>query len=109
MTVLRSYAKVIEERSAARKVACFSAEFIRRRRVQHGIRFDAGTRMAQDGSERHIFDVPAAQEIIAKIPERRRGRIYELIGPVIMLAKDAGSFIGGSVVVPDGAPVALIA
>jgi len=56
-----------------------------------------------------FFESPAGLERIAQMPARRLGRIEELIGPVIMLASDAGSFVNGSVVVVDGALNALVA
>lgn len=55
------------------------------------------------------FESPAGLERIAKMPARRLGRIEELVGPVVLLASDAGSFMNGSVVVVDGALDALIA
>jgi NAD(P)-dependent dehydrogenase (short-subunit alcohol dehydrogenase family) len=56
-----------------------------------------------------FFETSAGVERIAQMPARRLGRIEELIGPVIMLASDAGSFMNGSVVVVDGALNALVA
>lgn len=56
-----------------------------------------------------FFDSPAGAERVAQMPARRLGKIEELIGPVIMLASDAGSFVNGSVVVVDGALNALVA
>jgi NAD(P)-dependent dehydrogenase (short-subunit alcohol dehydrogenase family) len=56
-----------------------------------------------------FFESPAGLERIAQMPARRLGRIEELIGPVIMLASDAGSFMNGSIVVVDGALNALVA
>jgi NAD(P)-dependent dehydrogenase (short-subunit alcohol dehydrogenase family) len=56
-----------------------------------------------------FFESPAGLERIAQMPVRRLGRIEELIGPVIMLASDAGSFMNGSVVAVDGALNALVA
>ena len=43
------------------------------------------------------------------MPARRLGMIEELIGPVVLLASDAGSFMNGSVIVVDGALDAMIA
>lgn len=56
-----------------------------------------------------FFDSPAGIESIARMPARRLGKIEELIGPVVLLASDAGSFMNGSVVVVDGALNALVA
>lgn len=56
-----------------------------------------------------FFESPAGLERIARMPARRLGAIEELIGPVVMLASDAGSFMNGSVVAVDGALNALVA
>ncbi|KEO86861.1 2-deoxy-D-gluconate 3-dehydrogenase [Erythrobacter sp. JL475] len=56
-----------------------------------------------------FFESPAGIERVSQMPARRLGDIEELIGPVIMLASDAGSFMNGSVVVVDGALNALVA
>ncbi|MFW2854523.1 SDR family NAD(P)-dependent oxidoreductase [Sphingomonas sp. TX0543] len=56
-----------------------------------------------------FFDSPTGIERVAQMPARRLGKIEELIGPVVMLASDAGSFMNGTVVVVDGALNALIA
>lgn len=56
-----------------------------------------------------FFESPAGLERIAQMPARRLGKIEELIGPVVMLASDAGSFMNGSVVVVDGGLNALVA
>lgn len=55
------------------------------------------------------FESPAGLERIAKMPARRLGQISELIGPVVLLASDAGSFMNGSIVVVDGALDAQVA
>lgn len=56
-----------------------------------------------------FFESPAGLERISQIPARRLGKLEELVGPVIMLASDAGAFMNGSVVVVDGALNALVA
>ncbi len=56
-----------------------------------------------------FFESPAGLEKIARMPARRLGTIDELIGPVVLLASRAGSFMNGSVVVVDGALNALVA
>lgn len=55
------------------------------------------------------FKSPEGLDRIAQMPARRLGKIEELIGPVVLLASDAGSFMNGSVVVVDGALNSLIA
>ena len=43
-----------------------------------------------------------------RMPARRLGAIEELIGPAIMLASQAGSFINGTVLAVDGALDAVV-
>lgn len=49
------------------------------------------------------FESDKGQSYIKKIPARRLGELQELIGPVLMLASDAGSYINGVVLPVDGA------
>lgn len=56
-----------------------------------------------------FFESPTGLERVAQMPARRLGEIEELIGPVIMLASDASSFMNGSILVVDGALNALVA
>ncbi len=56
-----------------------------------------------------FFESPAGLEKVSRMPARRLGTIDELIGPVVLLASSAGSFMNGSVVVVDGALNALVA
>ena len=56
-----------------------------------------------------FFESPAGLDRIARMPARRLGSLEELVGPVVLLASDAGSFMNGSVIVVDGALHALIA
>lgn len=78
--------------------------------LQHGIRVNA---LAPGWFKTELndafFESPAGLDRIKRMPARRLGRIDELIGPVILLASDAGSFINGSVMAVDGALNALIA
>ena len=78
--------------------------------MQHGIRVNA---LAPGWFKTELndafFDSPVGKEKIARMPARRLGNIEELIGPVVLLASDAGSFMNGSVVVVDGALDALVA
>jgi NAD(P)-dependent dehydrogenase (short-subunit alcohol dehydrogenase family) len=43
------------------------------------------------------------QAYLKKTPARRAGRVDELIGPIVMLASEAGSFVNGAVLPVDGA------
>lgn len=72
--------------------------------VQHGIRVNAlapGWFMTEINDA--FFESPAGLDRIKRMPARRLVRIDELIGPAILLASAAGSFVNGSVVVDDGA------
>ena len=77
--------------------------------MRHGIRVNAlapgwfRTELNAD-----YFDSEGGQEYVARMPARRLGIIEELIGPVILLASDAGSFMNGSVLTVDGALGAVI-
>ena len=78
--------------------------------TKHGIRVNAlAPGWFKSEMNDAFFDSSAGLERIAQMPARRLGKIEELIGPVIMLASDAGSFVNGSVVVVDGALNALVA
>lgn len=56
-----------------------------------------------------FFDSESGREHVARMPARRLGTIEELIGPAVLLASDAGSFVNGSVLVVDGALDAVVA
>lgn len=49
------------------------------------------------------FDSDAGQQYIEQMPARRLGTLSELVGPVLMLCSDAGSFINGATLPVDGA------
>lgn len=77
--------------------------------MKHGIRVNAlapGWFKTEINEE--YFETPAGADYVARMPARRLGRLEELVGPVVLLASDAGSFINGSVVVVDGALDALV-
>ena len=72
--------------------------------MRHNIRVNAIapgwflTEMNED-----FFATQAGKDYISTMPARRLGSIDELIGPVILLASDAGSFINGTLLPVDGA------
>jgi len=72
--------------------------------MKHNIRVNAiapgwfKTEINQD-----YFNSPAGEEYITRMPARRLGQVEELVGPIIMLASAAGSFVTGSVLPVDGA------
>lgn len=72
--------------------------------MRHGIRVNAiapGWFKTEINAE--FFESPEGQAYVQTMPARRLGSTEELIGPVILLASEAGSFINGSVLPVDGA------
>jgi NAD(P)-dependent dehydrogenase (short-subunit alcohol dehydrogenase family) len=55
------------------------------------------------------LDTPAGQDYIKRMPARRLGQLSELVGPVVFLASNAGSFVNGAILAVDGALSAVIA
>lgn len=49
------------------------------------------------------FATPAGQDYLRRTPPMRAGRLPELLGPALLLASDAGSFINGVCLPVDGA------
>lgn len=55
------------------------------------------------------FETDAGRDYIRRMPARRLGELEELVGPIVLLASAAGSFVNGSVLVVDGALNAVVA
>ena len=71
--------------------------------VRHGIRVNAlapGWFVSEMNQE--LFATEAGQAYVKRIPPGRTGELSELIGPVLLLASDAGSYINGTVLPVDG-------
>lgn len=72
--------------------------------MKHNIRVNAiapgwfKTEMNQD-----YFNSPEGEAYIQRMPARRLGQPSELVGPIILLASEAGSFLNGAVLPVDGA------
>jgi NAD(P)-dependent dehydrogenase (short-subunit alcohol dehydrogenase family) len=49
-----------------------------------------------------IIDSPRGQELLARTPMRRFGKVEELTGTALFLASDEASFVTGEIVVVDG-------
>lgn len=71
--------------------------------ARHGIRVNAlapgyiATELNTD-----FLASTAGERLLARIPQRRFGRPEELVGPLLLLASEAGSFMTGSVLAVDG-------
>jgi NAD(P)-dependent dehydrogenase (short-subunit alcohol dehydrogenase family) len=53
-----------------------------------------------------IIDSPRGQELLARTPMRRFGKVEELAGTAVFLASDEASFVTGEIVVVDGGMLA---
>jgi NAD(P)-dependent dehydrogenase (short-subunit alcohol dehydrogenase family) len=51
---------------------------------------------------RELLETQRGEELLARTPMRRFGRLEELIGAAVFLASDAASFVTGQLVVVDG-------
>lgn len=75
--------------------------------MRHRVRVNAiapGWFMTEMNKE--FFQSEPGQTYIQRMPARRLGQVSELLGPVLMLASDAGSFVNGVVLPVDGAHTA---
>jgi NAD(P)-dependent dehydrogenase (short-subunit alcohol dehydrogenase family) len=71
--------------------------------AEHGIRVNAlAPGYFETDINRDLLRSPAGQALIARVPQRRVGRMPELDGPLLLLAGDAGSYITGAVIPVDG-------
>ncbi len=50
-----------------------------------------------------ISESEQGKAYLKQTPARRSGKVEELLGPIIMLASDAGSFVNGAILPVDGA------
>lgn len=50
-----------------------------------------------------FFNSPQAEKMLKRIPFRRLGQIDELMGPLLLLASDASSYMSGAIIAVDGA------
>jgi NAD(P)-dependent dehydrogenase (short-subunit alcohol dehydrogenase family) len=72
--------------------------------VRHRIRVNAlapGWFVTEMNEE--YFGTSAGQDYLKKIPPGRAGQLDELLGPALLLASDAGSFVNGVILPVDGA------
>lgn len=71
--------------------------------VRHGIRVNAlapGWFVSEMNHE--FFASEAGRAYVQRIPPGRTGELSELVGPLLLLASDAGSYINGTVMPVDG-------
>lgn len=71
--------------------------------VRYGIRVNAlapGWFITEMNQE--FFATDAGQDYLRRIPPARAGRLEELLGPAMLLASDAGSFVNGVTLPVDG-------
>jgi NAD(P)-dependent dehydrogenase (short-subunit alcohol dehydrogenase family) len=71
--------------------------------VRHGIRVNAlapGWFVTEMNEQ--YFASEAGQAYLKRIPPGRAGRLEELVGPAVLLASDAGSYVNGVVLPVDG-------
>ena len=71
--------------------------------ARHGIRVNAlAPGYVQTELNRDFLASEPGERLRSRIPQRRFGSQDELVGPLLLLASDAGAYITGSVVVADG-------
>jgi len=51
---------------------------------------------------REMLESAAGEALVARIPQRRLGRMEDLDGPLLLLASDAGRYMTGAIVPVDG-------
>ncbi|GAA5132948.1 SDR family NAD(P)-dependent oxidoreductase [Alloalcanivorax gelatiniphagus] len=72
--------------------------------ARHGIRCNAiCPGYVETDINRDFFQGPHGEKLIKRIPFRRLGQIDELVGPLLLLASDASSYISGAAIPVDGA------
>lgn len=75
--------------------------------ARHGIRVNAlAPGYIETELNRDFLASTAGERLQARIPQRRFGRPEELVGPLLLLASDAGAFMTGSVLAVDGGHLA---
>lgn len=53
-------------------------------------------------NEEFLYSEPG-QAFLNRTPARRAGKVEELVGPIVMLASEAGAFVNGAILPVDGA------
>lgn len=77
---------------------CLALEFVRHRIRVNALAPGWFVTEMNDG----WLESQAGREYLERIPPRRAGRLEELVGPALLLASDAGSFVNGITLAVDG-------
>ena len=51
---------------------------------------------------REFLRSPAGQALVARVPQKRVGKLSDLDGPLLLLASDASTYMTGTVIPVDG-------
>ncbi|MBS64383.1 SDR family oxidoreductase [Salinisphaera sp.] len=71
--------------------------------ARHGIRVNAiAPGYISTDINRGFFETEAGQKMLKRIPQRHLGHVDDLIGPLLLLASDAGRYMTGSTITVDG-------
>lgn len=71
--------------------------------AEHGIRVNAlAPGYFETDINRDMLRSEVGRAIIARVPQKRPGRLAELDGPLLLLASDASSYMTGAVIPVDG-------
>jgi NAD(P)-dependent dehydrogenase (short-subunit alcohol dehydrogenase family) len=71
--------------------------------ARHRIRVNAiAPGYVETDLNRDFFASDAGKAMVARIPQRRLGRLEDLDGPLLLLASDASAYMTGSAIVVDG-------
>jgi NAD(P)-dependent dehydrogenase (short-subunit alcohol dehydrogenase family) len=69
----------------------------------HGIRVNAlAPGYIKTDLNREMLESELGERLLARVPQRRLGRMEDLDGPLLLLASDAGRYMTGAVVPVDG-------
>jgi NAD(P)-dependent dehydrogenase (short-subunit alcohol dehydrogenase family) len=71
--------------------------------ADHGIRVNAlAPGYFETDINREFLQSEFGRSIVARVPQKRTGRLQELDGPLLLLASDASSYMTGEVIAVDG-------
>ncbi len=71
--------------------------------AEHGVRVNAlAPGYFETDLNRDLLQSPAGQALIARVPQKRAGRMPDLDGALMLLASDASAYMTGAVIPVDG-------